>query len=81
MGALQSGPELSQEWELWHEDMEEWAESCCPAAEAMVSMAHAIAQSRPDPESGKQALLDSFLGKVISMSADDLKLHTQGQMY
>ncbi|KAK9834399.1 hypothetical protein WJX74_000894 [Apatococcus lobatus] len=43
--------QLAREWQVWHEDVEEWAESCCPAAEAIVSTAHAIAESRPDAES------------------------------
>ncbi len=47
-------PETAQEWQTWHEDMEEWSESCCPAAEAVVSTAHAIAQSMPDPDTGNE---------------------------
>ena len=60
--------QLAQEWQAWHDDMEEWAETCCAPAEAILSAAHAIAESRPVAEAGEQARMTLILSMVCNAS-------------
>ena len=64
----ESGPSFDQAWQTWHEDMELWAESCCPVAEAVMSIAHAIAQSMPDPEAGSSHCNLAHVGLSVDVN-------------